>query len=147
MSRDAAAWDRMLESMWTFFPSVAATSEGGELLELDGVRGTVTRAVPERSIANSVVYRHEGALERALPELARAYDQAGVDAWTVWVPSYHERAKRVLSEAGHVVDAEPEGMIASLDEVEAPRPDDPEPDPDPRREDLARVNDLAYGWG
>src|SRR4051812_17457985 len=147
MSRDAAAWDRMLESMWIFFPSVAATSEGGELLELDGVIGTVTRAVPERSIANSVLYRGEDDLERALPELARAYEGAGILAWTVWVPHYHERAKRALAEAGHVLDADPEAMIASLDEVEPPRPDDPDPDPEPRREDVARVNDRAYGWG
>jgi ribosomal protein S18 acetylase RimI-like enzyme len=147
MSRDADAWDRMLESMWTFFPSVAATSEGGELLELDGVVGTVTRAVPERSIANSVLYRREDDLERALPELARAYEGAGILAWTVWVPHYHERAKRALADAGHVLDADPEAMIASLDDVEPPRPGDPEPDPEPTRGDLARVNDLAYGTG
>jgi GNAT superfamily N-acetyltransferase len=146
-SRVAAGWDRMLASMWAFFPSVPVTSEGGRVLELDGVLAGITPAVPERSIANSVLYRDEAALERALPGLENAYQDAGVRAWTVWVPHFHERAKRALEEAGHALDADPEAMIASLDEVEPPRADDPEPDPDPRREDVARVNDLAYGWG
>ena len=137
----------MLESMWAFFPSVPAASEGGRLLELDGVLAGVTPAVPERSVANSVVYRDERALERALGVLAETYDQAGVLAWTVWVPNYHEHAKRALAEAGHTLDADPEAMIASLEEVEPPRAGDPTPDPEPRREDLARVNDLAYGTG
>src|SRR3954451_14089245 len=112
MTRDATDWERMLESMWAFFPTVPEASEGGHVLELDGVLAGVTPAVPERSIANSVLYRDERALERALPELARAYDGAGVLGWTVWVPHYHERAKRVLAEAGHVLDADPEAMIA-----------------------------------
>jgi GNAT superfamily N-acetyltransferase len=140
-------WQRMLESMRAFFPTVPANSEGGWLAEFDGVLAGVTPAVPERSLPNSVLYRDEAALEHALDELADVYDRAGVRAWTVWVPDYHERAKELLAEAGHVLDADPAAMIAFLEEVEAPRDDDPEPDPEPVLEDLARVNDLAYGTG
>lgn len=147
MSRDAASWDRMLDSMWSFFRTVPEGSEGGRCIELPGVLAGVTPAVPERSIPNSVTYRDEDALAGALDELAATYDEAGVYAWTVWVPHFHERARALLADAGHVLDANPEAMIASLEEIEAPREDDPEPDPEPRLEDLARVNDLAYGTG
>jgi GNAT superfamily N-acetyltransferase len=143
----SADWARMLESMRAFFPTVPANSDGGYLAEFDGVLAGVTPAVPERSIPNSVWYRDEAALEHALDDLADVYARAGVLAWTVWVPDYHERAKRLLADAGHVLDADPAAMIASLDELEPPRDHDPEPDPEPKLEDLARVNDLAYGTG
>jgi GNAT superfamily N-acetyltransferase len=140
-------WDRMLDSMWSFFQTVPESSRGGRCVELPGVLAGVTPAVPERSLPNSVVYRDEDALEAALEELAATYDEAGVLAWTVWVPNYHQRAKELLADAGHVLDADPEGMVASVAEIEPPRADDPEPDPEPRLEDLARINDLAYGTG
>jgi ribosomal protein S18 acetylase RimI-like enzyme len=147
VSRDAAAWERMLESMRVFFSTLPDASEGARLLELDGVLAGVTPSVPERSIANWVLYEDEDALLAAVDELAEAYDEAGVLAWTVWVPEYHERARRVLEDAGHKLDATPTAMIASLDEVEAPREDDPRPDPEPSIAELGAVNDLAYGSG
>lgn len=146
MKRDAAAWERMLESMWREFRCVPGPS-GGRCVELDGVLATVTPAVPERSLPNSVVYRSEEALEAALDGLAETYEQAGVEAWTVWVPEYHERARALLERSGHLLDATPAAMIVELGRVEPPRADDPEPDPQPRLEELARVNDLAYGTG
>jgi ribosomal protein S18 acetylase RimI-like enzyme len=144
---DPATWERMLASMWSFFPTVAGASERGRTLVLDGVQAGVTPAIPERSLPNSVLYRHEEALEAALPELARAYEDEGVLAWTVWVPEHHQRARQILEEAGHVLDASPTAMVVSLDEVEPPREGDPEPDPEPSIEDVARINDLAYGTG
>jgi ribosomal protein S18 acetylase RimI-like enzyme len=147
VSEDRAHWERMLESMRVFFSTVPAASEGGRNVELGGVQAGVTPAVPERSIPNSVVYRDEDALEAALDELAATYDEAGVLAWTVWVPEYHARARELLREAGHALDATPTAMIAPLGEVEPPREDDPEPDPEPMVDDLARINDLAYGTG
>ncbi|MFN2616751.1 MAG: GNAT family N-acetyltransferase [Thermoleophilaceae bacterium] len=146
MTRDVAAWERMLESMRAFFRGTPNAS-GGRAVELDGVLATVTPVVPERSLPNSVVYESEDALASALDELATIYDEAGVLAWTVWVPEYHERARARLQEAGHVLDAAPTGMIAELDEVQPPRPEDPDPDPEPTLEDLGRINDLAYGTG
>ncbi len=123
-------WERMLESMWVAFRAVPSASEG-RCLELDGVLAGITPAVPERSLPNSVLYRTEDALIAALPQLAEAYEAAGVLAWTVWVPEHHERARRELAGAGHVLDATPTAMIAQLEDVEAPRPGDPAPDPSP----------------
>jgi ribosomal protein S18 acetylase RimI-like enzyme len=147
MSRDQAAWDRMLESMDVFFRTVPASSEAGRVIELDGVLATVTPAVPERSLPNSVVYREEDALEAALDELTAAYEEAGVLAWTVWVPEYHQRVRALLESAGHTLDATPTAMIAGLEDLDPPREDDPEPDPHPTAEDVGRINDLAYGTG
>jgi ribosomal protein S18 acetylase RimI-like enzyme len=147
VSRDAAAWDRMLESMRVFFSSVPPSSSGGRVVEFDGVIAGVTPAVPERSLPNSVVYRNEDDLIRSLDDLAVLYDDAGVLAWTVWTPEYHERARRALDAAGHLLDANPAAMIAELADVEAPRNGDPEPDPEPTAEDLGLINDLAYSTG
>ena len=144
MTRD---WERMLESMRAFFSTVPAGSEGARCVELAGVLAGVTPAVPERSLPNWVIYRDEDALEGALDELASIYDEAGVLAWTVWVPDFHKRAKRVLAKAGHALDANPTAMIASLEDVEPPRAQDPEPEPEPTLDDLGRINDLAYGTG
>jgi ribosomal protein S18 acetylase RimI-like enzyme len=146
VTRDAAAWERMLESMRHEFRCVPGPS-GGHCLELEGVLATVTPAVPERSLPNSVVYETEDALEGALDRVAAAYEEAGIRAWTVWVPEYHARVRELLERAGHVLDASPTAMIASLEEIEPPRPDDPVPDPQPLLEDLGRVNDLAYDTG
>jgi GNAT superfamily N-acetyltransferase len=59
----------------------------------------------------------------------------------------HSRARSALEDAGHALDASPRAMIASLGDVEPPREGDPEPDAAPTVEDLARIQDLAYGTG
>ena len=123
--------------MWVAFRAVPSAS-GGRCLELDGVLAGITPAVPERSLPNSVLYETEDALVAALPALAEAYEAAGMLAWTVWVPEHHERARRVLADAGHELDATPTAMIAELEDVEAPRPDDPAPDPSPSSATSAR---------
>jgi ribosomal protein S18 acetylase RimI-like enzyme len=143
---DPALWKRMHESMWVAFKAVPAASSGRSL-ELEGVLACVTPAVPERSLPNSVLYDGEDALEAALPTLAAAYEEAGIEAWTVWVPEHDERARALLAEAGHTLDATPTAMIAELDEVEPPRPDDPAPDAEPSLGDLGEINDRAYGTG
>jgi ribosomal protein S18 acetylase RimI-like enzyme len=137
----------MLASMRVFFRGISEAAEGAWFLELDGVVAAVNPRVPERSLPNSVIYADEASLERALPELARVYDDAGVLAWTVWVPAHHQRTRQMLAEAGHVQDANSAAMLASLDEVESPRDDDPQPESEPRMEDVGRINDLAYGTG
>ena len=144
---DAAAWERMLESMRVFFRSVPPSASGGRVVESDGVIACVTPTVPDRSLPNSVVYDREEDLIGSLDRLATLYDDAGVLAWTVWTPEYHERARKALAAAGNVLDASPTAMIADLAEIEAPRADDPAPDPDPLAEQLGTINDLAYGTG
>ncbi len=136
----------MHKSMWMAFRAVPSASDG-RCLELDGVLAGITPAVPERSLPNSVLYSSEDALIAALPQLEEAYDSAGVQVWTVWVPEHHDRARRALAAAGHVLDATPTAMIAWLDEVEPPRPGDAIPDTSPSLRDLGVINDLAYGTG
>jgi len=133
--------------MRSFFRTVPEGSDGGRLVQLDGVLATVTSAVPARSLPNSVIYETEEALADGVGELRQIYEDAGVLAWTVWVPEYHERAAGLLERDGHKLDASPTAMIADLSAVEPPRDDDPEPDPQPLREDLGLINDLAYGTG
>ena len=144
---ESASWERMFASMRAFFRGVPGSSHGGRVLDLDGVIASVTPAVPERSLPNSVVYETEPELKAALPALSDAYDEAGVLAWTVWVPEYHAIGRDVLAGEGHLLDASPTAMIADLDAVEEPRAGDPEPDPHPTADDLGLVNDLAYGTG
>src|SRR3954451_15588526 len=98
VSSDEAGWARMHASMRAFCPSVAEGSEGSRAVELDGVLATVTPVLPERSLPNSVIYDTEERLVAALPDLAALYEEAGVDAWTVWTPHFHDRARAALAE-------------------------------------------------
>jgi ribosomal protein S18 acetylase RimI-like enzyme len=138
-------WDRMRASMWAYFPRMGEGSDRYRVVEFDGVLATVTPVLPDRSVPNSVIYEREEQLEAALPELAKVYEEAGVRAWTVWMPYFHERARTALAEAGHVLDANPEAMIIDLEDAEPPRENDPEPARDPSGADLGAVNDRAYG--
>ncbi|HEX6115801.1 MAG TPA: GNAT family N-acetyltransferase [Solirubrobacterales bacterium] len=146
MDRDA--WlDVVLESMLATWGLIARRSEGGRAIERDGVFAAVVPATPKRSVSNSVIYTDPVALAASLDELASAYDEAGVDAWTVWVPEDDAVAIRALERAGHVLDAEPRAMGAELDAIE--RPDLGELDwfRDCDLAAVARVNDEAYGYG
>lgn len=115
----------------------------GMVLELDGVLAAVDPDRPTRSVFNSVVYDGADALEAALPELARIYDEAGVEAWTVWVSPWDAaRLGPVLQEAGHALDASPELMVARAEEIAAPA-DHEVVEVDPGA--CGTLNDVAYG--
>ena len=142
----AELWERMSHSMREEF-RLMPEEAGGTLFERDGVIACILPVVPDRSLPNSVLYEDHAGLANVLDELAAAYRDAGVRAWTVWVPRQDEAARSLLEQAGHVLDAEPAAMAADLATVEPPRDDDPECDSAPRFEDLGRLNDLAYGTG
>jgi GNAT superfamily N-acetyltransferase len=98
-----------------------------------------------RSIPNSVSYVDAEALAAGLDEVAAAYADAGIAAWTVWVPDFDTEAIELLLAAGHVFDGSPTAMTLELAEFEA-RDDaalDWSATGDPA--DLGRINDLAYG--
>ena len=63
------------------------------------------------------------------------------------MPEHDARARSLLEDAGHKLDATPTAMVADLADVDAPGPDDPEPDAEPSLGDLGRINDRAYGTG
>jgi GNAT superfamily N-acetyltransferase len=145
---DRAAWlDRVRASMVRTWGLIARNSEGGRAIERDGVFAAVVPATPKRSVSNSVLYSDAGALAAALGELAAAYDEAGVEAWTVWVPEGDDAAAAALAGAGHVLDATPRAMAAELATIGQPGETGIDID---ARCDLAavgRVNDAAYGYG
>ena len=114
--------------------------------EQDGVVAQVSPDTPDASLFNSVTYRDAAALQAALPELASVYVDAGVRAWTVWAHESDADAERLVREAGHILDAQPEGMGCDLDELVAPaRLDDLEYSDRPTVAELQAV--LAQGYG
>jgi ribosomal protein S18 acetylase RimI-like enzyme len=132
-----------------FHRMLDGASPGARFVERDdGIGYLVTPARPERSLVNAVVYEDGSALRAALPELRAVYEAAGVDAWTVWVHIDDEDAAHACAEAGHVLDARPAVMWASLDEMEL---DDVasdralDLDQQPPWPVLGAINDAAYG--
>jgi ribosomal protein S18 acetylase RimI-like enzyme len=115
---DGALYDRMLGSMEAFFGLVGEGARAGRTIRRDGVLAAVCPVMPHRSVFNSVVYRSPAALAPALDELATAYDEAGVAAWTVWTPERDTAARSALEAAAHVLDASPQAMAAPLGEIE-----------------------------
>jgi GNAT superfamily N-acetyltransferase len=141
----AAAIESHREALASFV-RVMASGDTAHLIERDGVTAAVVPEVPDRSVVNSVAYRDPAGLRAALGDLAGAYEEAGVSAWTVWVPEDDAEAATALEAAGHHLDAEPMAMV--LDTALLPAPDTDELDWDAAvgPEVLGRINDLAYGW-
>ncbi len=144
---DRGEWlARMRDSMEAFFRVSVDATEDAHAIERDGVWAGVTPATPDRSVFNSVIYERPEALAPVLDELARAYDEAGVRAWTVWVPEDHTEVRELLESAGHVLDAAPRVMVLDLEGYPEPDMDGidwaTEPDTAPG---LGRLNDIAYG--
>ena len=141
---DAILLERMLAGMRAWVRLLGRSSEGARVLEHEGVVGSCVPAVPERSVLNSVLYEREEALAATLDELADAYDKAGIEAWTVWVPEADRAAARGLEAAGHRLDASPRAMAAELTalpgavEVDWAEPGD--------AATLAAINDAAYPY-
>jgi GNAT superfamily N-acetyltransferase len=136
----------------TMFDSLRASLRLGKkgaadtrVLELDGVTASVVSGAPDRSVVNAVVYDRPAALEAALDELAAAYEDAGVRAWTVWVPDGDEPAVRLLEAAGHKLDASPRAMGMELDQLRDASGPEPEWSGEWDLHSAGLVNDRAYG--
>ncbi len=128
-----------------FFEAMADSSADGRVVEIGDVAALTTPAVPNRSIPNSVVYRDGDELVAALDELAASYGDAGVAAWTVWVPDYDGKVIQALEEAGHVYDGQPAAMVLDLDELAERDVGDLEYGPLESMSLLGEINDRAYG--
>ena len=144
---DQILFDRQYAGLRGFCELLGRAAPDSQVFERDGVLAAVVPAAPERSVVNSVAYEDAGRLERALPELAAAYEAAGVRAWTVWVPHTDAEAAGALARAGHVLDADPAAMAMELSALEAPPPPDLDLDPSPDVATVARLNDRAYAFG
>lgn len=139
--------DVLLRSLRGFVLDFASATPGGATFENGGVVGGIVPAMRDRSVVNSVVYDDARELEVRLPEIAATYDEAGIEAWTVWAHEGDEAATRALSAAGNVLDAEPMGMARELDGIEAPEPDTLELVRDPDPGGVCDVLVDAYHWG
>jgi GNAT superfamily N-acetyltransferase len=136
----------VVEGTTAFLRMLGAAGEDARVLEPEGVLATVVPLCPERSVVNAVVYEDVARLEAAYPALERAYADAGIDAWTVWVPPADHVAAELLSARGHLLDGEPQMMAMSLEAVD--RPADDGSVHWSRGADHAAVgaiNDAAYG--
>lgn len=134
----------MYSSLEHGYRLIAGASEGASLFESPGVQGAIVPAASERSVFNAVTYQSAGALEEAYGELEGAYREAGAN-WTVWVHPGDAAAAALLRERGHVLDAEPPGMVRSLRHPPARPPLEDWTD-EGSMEELAALNDLAYGY-
>jgi GNAT superfamily N-acetyltransferase len=141
-------WGRWLElnlrGMQAAFASFARAS-GAQVLEREGVVAAINPAVRERSVFNSVVYLDPAALAAAREEITAAYGHAGC-AWTVWVPERDTKTARLLEDSGHRLDARPRAMGIELGDVEAPDLSDLDWTAEGEIEQMAALNDAAYGF-
>lgn len=144
---DGADWLELIRAgMPPFWRSIAEGSGGSVWAEGD-VLAAIFPDVPERSVFNSVFYRNGERLLGSLDRIAAAYEEAGVRAWTVWVPETDERTAAGLAEAGHVLDAEPRAMGTEISKLRAPEPDETiEFRDELDMAEVARLNEIAYGW-
>lgn len=145
--QDDAAWLQLIrEGMPPFWRSLAERS-GGSVWEDGDVLAAVFPMAPERSVFNSVFYEDGERLLASLEQIAASYEQAGVRAWTVWVPEAEEPVARALADAGHLLDAQPRAMAMEISELRAPQPDETiELREELDMGEVARLNEIAYGW-
>ena len=108
----------MHANMRAFYRLLGERSQGGTVVERDGILAAVVPSCPNRSIVNAVVYEDAGALAAIRDDLEAFYDQAGVRAWTVWVPEADRATAQLLERAGHRLDARPRAMTLEISEVD-----------------------------
>jgi GNAT superfamily N-acetyltransferase len=125
---------------------IAPGSRSSRLIERGDVVAAVVPIAPERSFCNGVVPQSSQGLSNALEALASAYQDAGVRAWTVWVPASDTRSTLLLEQSGHRLDATPAAMALELTGFE-PTAKPVEFDAAPRFADIGAINDVAYDYG
>jgi len=129
-----------------WIPTIVHASPGAEMLALNGVVAAVLPACPQRSLVNGAIYEDVRGLRAALPELAAAYERAGVRASTMWMLERDPEATALLEEAGYAFDGEPAGMAMELAGLGKFDPGDLDWDSDASHEEVGQVNDRAYGY-
>ena len=132
-------------AMRDFVAMLGSSAPGSELHERDGVTAARVPGCPGRSIVNSVTFAEAGALLAMHDELAAFYDEAGVNAWTVWVPDFDRETVAGLEERGHAFDGEPCAMTLELSDWEGPEVGDLDWNAEASPDLLGPLNDLAYG--
>jgi GNAT superfamily N-acetyltransferase len=144
---DPAAWLQLVRDSMPPFWRVLAEGTGGGVWESHGVSAAIVPGSPKRSFFNSVLYADPAPLIDSIDGLAAAYADAGIEAWTVWVPEGDTEVAEALKAAGHRLDATPRAMAARLGELTPPAPDpDLEIREAPDYELVSSLNEVAYGF-
>ena len=138
---------RAIDGVRAEVEAFGAAAPESRLIRRDGLLAAVTPATPRRSLFNSVFYDDPAAPAREYEALAAAYDDAGVRAWTVWVPDEDREGARFLAARGHAMDAAPRAMAMDLGGLAEPpaAPAGIEPGSCDAAT-AAELNDRAYGY-
>jgi GNAT superfamily N-acetyltransferase len=139
------AFALMQRSMRVTAELAARGAPDSRTLTIDGITAAITPATPDRSVLNGVVVEDFARLPGVLDEIAAAYAEAGVRAWTVWVPEYELETRERLGRAGHSLDATPAAMLLELDQLVPLTRPPPDIGTDWDIEAAGSVNDAAYG--
>jgi GNAT superfamily N-acetyltransferase len=140
--------DLVFRGLEHFCRLLGDASDGARTIERDGIVAAVVPAAPERAVVNSMVCPSADALREVYDEIAAAYDEIGA-TWTVWARHDDDAVAEFLEGHGHVLDAQPMGMVhTELGRVERPTRDEL---PDWTRDGDAAVigpmNDRSYTFG
>jgi GNAT superfamily N-acetyltransferase len=138
--------DLQRHGLEAFLRVIAAGAEESRLLSFPGVTAAAVPAAPERSFVNSIVYGSAEELAAAIDSLVAEYRGRGIHAWTVWVPEGDRAATEILAAAGHELDASPAAMALDLVDLSEPELAGLDWDDRATPREVARLNDLAYGW-
>jgi ribosomal protein S18 acetylase RimI-like enzyme len=141
---DAELRARRIGSQREFLAIVGRGSEGAGVVSGPGWLGSICPIRPDRSIVNAVAYDDAPALLASLGEIAGAYADAGIAAWTVWVPEADREVAAALEVAGHRLDGRPREMGAPLAELDLEPRIELEQEADPDWLDVAEINEAAY---
>ena len=136
---------RQAGSQRAFYRALASGSPGASLIELDGVQATLVPVREWFSIFNSVLYANPASLERHHTQLATAYADAGIRAWTVWVPPTDSETGAMLKDLGHQLDSTPMLFAADIQSLDLEPVIDLDLDPDASWQLVAEINDHAHG--
>jgi GNAT superfamily N-acetyltransferase len=144
---DGASWLRLVRSSMPPFWAVLAESTGGRIWQRNRITAAIVPGSPKRSFFNSVLYEDPESMIDSVDELSRVYAEAGIEAWTVWVPEADAEVASALEAAGHRLDATPRAMAMPIGDLQAPDAD-PELEireaPDPGL--MSSLNEVAYGF-
>jgi ribosomal protein S18 acetylase RimI-like enzyme len=144
---DDAGWLALVRAGMPPFWRLIAEGAGGRVWEREGVLAAIVPATPRRSFFNSVIYDDPEPMIAAIDDLADAYEQAGVEAWTVWVPEADTAVAAALQQAGHALDATPRAMAMPIADLRAPDPDPAlEIREEPDFELVSKINEVSYGF-
>jgi GNAT superfamily N-acetyltransferase len=135
---------RRLASQQEFLRIVGRGSERAAVIERDGLVGCLCPLRPDRSIVNAVAYSDAAAMVSAIDALGATYDEAGIQAWTVWVPEADGEVAAALETAGHQLDGVPREMAGALDEMDLEPRGELDLDPEPSWHDIGEINEAAY---